>query len=237
MNNTAVLVTHYNRPKALARSLPQIAALGWPVLVVDDGSSLEAVEDVDTICAKHTNVVALYLPENRGLAAALNAGIAYWLADRRVEWISYFQDDVDVLPTLPAALGAAQNAELWPLVTGHDAAEHRQTGTVRIGAMTAKLKASCRATHLHAHRAYWESVLPIPTRKLGAPCREPGQVRGTGSDVDWWITQTAPMSVTRRGRFVLCLPGLVRTFLWRAEDSCWDNTQRAGEDPPLTAEG
>lgn len=241
--NVGVFMSHYNRPQALERSLPQIVALGWPTLVVDDGSDDGAFDRAAVLCAE-ANVPLLAVPENRGLAAAMNVGLSYWLADGGVEWISYFQDDVDVSPQLPKALAAVQHAEDWPLVTGHDAGEHAQIGTATVGGWQCKLKANCRATHLHAHRDYWAAVMPVPTRRLGAPLpldrlppdvqarhRETGDLRGEGSEVDHWITHRAPQSIVKRGRFVLCAPGLVRTFLWRAEESCWGNRQRAGADP------
>lgn len=230
--STAVLVSHYDRPQALERSLPQVVKLGWPVLVVDDGSPDGAFDRAAVLCAEH-NVPLLALPENRGLAAVLNVGVSYWLADNRIEWISYLQDDVDVSPMLPQALAAVQHAEDWPLVTGHDAGEHPQVGTAKVRGWDCKIKANCRATHLHAHRDYWARVMPVPTRKLGAPCREPGQERGTGSNTDWWIVRDAPMSIVKQGRFALCVPNLVRSFYWHKNDSCWDNTAKAGEEPPL----
>ena len=76
MNDTAILVTTYNRPEALARSLPQIVALGVPVLVVDDGSGDADADEVACI-AYDNGVEALFLPVNRGLAAAMNVGLSY----------------------------------------------------------------------------------------------------------------------------------------------------------------
>ena len=239
-NNTAILVTHYNRPDALARSLPQIVALGAPVLVVDDGSTGINYFRARTIAANDAEF--LPLPRNRGLAAALNIGLSYLLADPQIEWVSYLQDDVDVNPDLLTRLAEHQHPAKAPLLTGHDAAEHPG-----LDANGTKLKQNARATHLHAHRDYWLSVMPIPTRLLGAPCpiermpvelqehhRMHGETRGYGSMVDFWICRDAPTSIVKRGGgHVVCVPGLVRTFLWRGEDSSWGNTQRAGEDAPL----
>lgn len=223
------LVTTYNRPSALARSLPQIAALGWPVLIVNDGGC-----DVTAIARQHGADV-LTLPHNRGLAAAMNIGLSYLLADKSIEWVNYLQDDVDLAPHCRAGLDAAMSmGQGYPLITGHDAAEHAGViANPQHGNW--KLKHNCRATHMLATRDYWLSVMPIPTNKLHAPCREPGFPRGTGSNVDWWIASQAPQSIGMRGGHVLCVPGLVRTFLWKAEDSCWSNEQRAGADPELPA--
>ena len=226
---TAAIVTCYQRPAALTRSLPQIVALGWPVLVVDDGSEGgKAIEDI----TRGHKAEYLRLPQNRGLAAAMNCGLAYWLADPSVEWVSYFQDDVELRQDMRCVIERVQCIEAVPLLTCHDAAEHPTIRTTTINGVTCKVKSNCRATHLHARRAYWESVMPIRSLRLHAPHRVPGAPRGEGSRVDFWVVSEAP----RARREVVCIPGYVRSFYWRAEHSAWDNTQRAGEDGPLRSD-
>jgi hypothetical protein len=94
-------------------------------------------------------------------------------------------------------------------------------------------KRSLAGIHLHAHRDYWRSVLPIPSPYLGAPKADaprPGQ----GADEDWWITAWAPESVAKRGRFVTVVPGLVRTFNTLEHGSTWGNEFAEGLiDPPI----
>jgi len=210
----AILVTTFDRPAALSRSLPQIAALGAPVLVVDDGSESGNAAANRALCERH-GVAYLGVPENRGLPAAMNVGLDYWLADPRIEWITYLQDDVDVRPGLLETLRAVQNKDTAPLITGFDAPDHP---TVEVRDGTIKLKRTTPAVHLHAHRDYWASVMPIPSPYLGAP-----KPRIGASLEDWWITCHAPQSVEKRGILVPCLPGLVTTFLWHRDDSTWDN--------------
>lgn len=224
-----IFVTSFNRPAALERTLPQIAALGAPTLIVDDGSSIIS-EDVDTmrICL---GIQGLRLPENRGLAAAMNIGLSYWLADKSIEWISYFQDDVDVHPRTLEILQRYHGQ--YQIMTGHDAGEHKPHHEMTVAGLVLKEKWVIRATHIHAHRDFWAEQMPIPTRELGAPKRLDGSGRGLGSNVDWWVCRDGPRSCRRTDRPVLCVPGLVRSFLWKAEDSSWANTQRAGEDAPL----
>jgi glycosyltransferase involved in cell wall biosynthesis len=228
-----ILATTYNRPDALYKTLGQLLALQAPILLVDDGSDIDnpCMEIIGEICEKH-GIKQLYLPENRGLAAALNIGIDYWLADKNIDWISYFQDDVEVNPkTLEILSGFHGQSQI---LTGHDAKEHPSFEPGRMNEISYCKKWAIRATHIHAHREFWKSVMPIPTRELGAPKRQ-GSGRGLGSNVDWWIVRDSPNSCQKTKQPIICVPGLVRTFLWKAEDSCWNNTQKAGEDAQLAA--
>jgi hypothetical protein len=214
-----VVVTTYNRSQALARSLPQIARLGAPVVVVDDGSLADHREqNRNTAAANGTQY--LLLPQNRGLPAALNAGIAYWLADPQVEWISYFQDDVDVHPALFVHLAKVQDATAWPVLTGRFSSRHPSYGRESVNGEEILRMRGISGQHIHAHREYWRGVLPIPAPTLGAP-RPGGGLAGQGPEEDFWISAWSPNSIAKRGGFVACLPGLVRAFLSSAEDSTW----------------
>jgi len=213
----AIAVTTYERPTALSRSLPQIVALGAPVLVVDDGSSPDTALVNRRLCERQ-GARYLHLPENRGLPAAMNMALDFWLADPRVEWISYLQDDVDVRKDLLEIMASVQHPERAPLVTGFDAADHPTVSTSEVEARMVKMKRTTPAVHLHGHRAYWASIMPIPSPYLGAP------KRGIGASLeDWWITCHAPQSVEKRGILLPCVPGLVTTFLSHRDDSTWDN--------------
>lgn len=226
----ACLVTTYARPEALARSLPQIAALGAPVLVVDDGSTNIQSCFYDIRCAA---VDYLRLPWNRGLACALNVGLSYLLADKSITHISYFQDDTDVHPDCHELLWRLKGKA--PLLSGHDAGEHKAIRNGNENGIEYLVKDNIRATHMFASRDFWQSIMPIPTRELGAPKRtKPGE-RGHGSNVDWHITQWADNSPKKKNQPIIVVPGLVRSFLWQGEDSCWNNTSKAGEEPPLRA--
>lgn len=224
----AVLVTTFNRPAALRRSLPQLTRLGCPVLVVDDGSA-DAAAAGNLAIADATGARYIRLPENRGLSGAMNVGLSYLLADPRLEWLSYLQDDVDVDAELLDRLRLVEDAAERPLLTGYDADEHAAEREDTVNGVRVLLKRSSPAVHLHAHRAYWTAVLPIPSEYLGAPRR-----RWEASLEDYWIVNHAPASAGRRGLPVVCVPGLVRTFLWHHADSTWGNPNLP--DPPLAPE-
>ena len=216
-DDRAVLVTTFERPAALERSLPQICNLGAPVLVVDDGSRASVAQRNQAAARKH-GAEYLRLPTNRGVSAALNAGLAYLLADPRLQWISYLQDDVDVRRDALTELQKVEDATLRPLLTGYDADEHLAVEETEICGVRVVLKRETAGIHLHAHRDYWRAVLPIPTQYLGSPKR-----RWEASLEDSWITVGAPAAAARRGIPVVCVPGLVRTFLWHSGDSTWEN--------------
>ena len=225
---TAIVITTYNRGHVLYRAIQSVAALGLPVLVVDDGSRHDEAQFNQETCSMY-QAKYLRLPENRGLACALNAGLSYWLADSGFEWISYLQDDVDVHPRLIEKMLEASQRYRCSLYTGHNSPYHPAAASMN-GYF---LKKSCAGVHMHARAAFWKSVLPIPTFALGAPRRIEGRIKGIGSNADWWIVRDSPHSIKNRGEQICCVPNLVRTFLYKAEDSSWGNALPKGEEPPL----
>lgn len=247
---TGVIVTTKDRFKCLERSLPQIARaaaqVNAAVLLVDDGSSYnpDRVAELCSNCARDViRVDHLEIPQNRGLACALNIGLSYFLADPDIKSIHYFQDDVEVDHLAIAACNEIIGFFPAHCVTGHDAEEHRAKGDapcipsgfpVVMNGIEPRRRESCRATHMAASDIAWRSVMPIRSRGLGLPSRQirdpkNPEARGTGSGVDWWIVRDSPHKLP-----VLCVPRLVRTFAWKKTDSTWDNEQIAGEDPPLS---
>jgi glycosyltransferase involved in cell wall biosynthesis len=198
----AIVVTTYNSPENLARSLPQITALGAPVLVVDDGSNPEQALKNQQIAAQY-GAQLLRSPTHQRQANALNLGISQWLADPTIAWISAFRDDVNVRTDTLTVLSQIQSLQ-YPILTGRDAPEHPTIQTETIADHSVLLKRSSPGIHFHAHRSYWASILPIPTPPLDLP--------GRGTDEDWWITAWSPNSIVKKGGSVVCVPGLVSTF-------------------------
>ena len=220
---TALVVTTFNRPQSLARSLPLLARLGAPLLVVDDGSPGE-VQQQNRQTALRAGAAFLALPGNRGLCCAINIGVSYWLADPSIGWISVFSDDVEVQPDLLTIFAAIQDASKRPLLVGRYAPEHPVFGTETIAGRQVLYQRSCAGFPLHAHRDYWRDVLPIPTPYLGAP-KPTGGRPGQGSDSDWWVGSWAPKSIAKRGGFITCVPGLVRHTGEGNETSTWTGRQ------------
>ncbi|QKD81952.1 glycosyltransferase [Thermoleptolyngbya sichuanensis A183] len=223
-----VTITTYNRPESLGRSLPQIRQLGAPVVIVDDASSPENAAANQRIADEH-GVPLIRIPENRGLPNAMNVGIGYWLADPAIDWISYFQDDVDVHPDLFKILEKIQDPVERPILAGRDALEHPTFAKGSIAGYEVLFKRSMPGQHLHAHRDYWAGVMPIPTPYLGAP-KPTGGKPGQGADEDWWITAWSPHAIPKRGKYLICVPGLVRSFQITEQGSTWGNISERQED-------
>ena len=226
---TVILMTTFNRPDRLEHSLQSISLLKAPILVVNDGSAPEHAGAYARI-ADRFGIRLFNLPANRGLSAALNIGLSYWLADPGVEWICYLQDDVEVRPDLLTALARIQHPVEYPLLTGRHNPLHKTYGEREINGTKVLLQRMSPGIHLHAHRGYWEKMLPIPTAYYRAPRHRPGTAK-RGADEDWWISQWSPHSIVKQGKYIAVLPGLVRTTTALATESTWGNP---GEpDPPL----
>jgi Domain of unknown function (DUF4214)/Glycosyl transferase family 2 len=214
----AALMSAYNRPWALARSLPQVMRLGCPVLVVEDGSDQTHEAAYRKIRDEHPSVHWLAMPENRGVTCVVNVGVSYWLSDADMEWISYFDEDVDVHPDLLRRLALVQDREKRPLLTGRRSPEHPAVGKDEINGVQVVYLHSTTGHHLHAHRDYCSRMLPMPPP---TPAFTGSKKTGYG---DWWAASWAPESVISTGRKIVCLPGLVSAFATKPEDSSWGNT-------------
>lgn len=216
----AIVVATYNRPAALERTLSLLCKCDLPIVVVDDGSADRFAAHYDSVYAKYP-VDTIKLPRNRGLCCAINCGISYFLADPSIDWISIFNDDVEIDPRLFDVLAKIQDKDQRPICTGYDAREHSICGKYLIDDRMVYQKLSTSGVHIHAHRDYWRRVLPVPTPYLGAPKRDRG-IPGQGSDSDWWIASWSPDSAPKNDMHVTCIPGLVKTFLLKPEDSTWE---------------
>lgn len=223
---TAIVVTTYNRPQFLERTLATLAPFNLPMLVVNDGSTEKFRQDYATVYSRYP-VTVVELPINRGLPTALNVALSYWLASDTVEWISYFQDDVEAHPDLFRVLARVQHPIERPLLSGrldplYKVYEEKEVNGVRLA-----LQRTCSGMHLHGHHTYWKKVMPLPTPYLGAPKNRPH-----GSNIDWWTTCWSPESVTKQDNYVHIVPRYVRTFAELGQ-STWGNEALSLSDPEL----
>lgn len=72
--DTLVLIPAYNEEKNIARVTKSVRSLGFPVLVVDDGS-----KDSTSIIASQAGAQVLTLPQNAGKGNALRKGLEWFL--------------------------------------------------------------------------------------------------------------------------------------------------------------
>jgi hypothetical protein len=221
---TVFVVTTYNRPRALERCLASLSQQQCPIVVVDDGSSEEDAASNRDIARAHGSRLVSY-SENRGIAHAINSGVEYWLADPASVWISIFNDDIEVvnetLNRLDKVVRGSPFIAADCVYTGYLDPKHPVREKIEIAGEAVTLAWSCPAKHMHAHRSYWQSVLPVPTAYPGAPKPAGGVFKGQGSDADWWIASWAPRAATKRGGHVVVIPGLVSSF--GRESSTWGN--------------
>lgn len=202
------VITTYQRPDMLAQTLGALRAAGAELAVVDDGSGGEFAAR-NRALADEAGAAYLFVPGNRGLPTALNCGVAYFLADERITWISSFNDDVVIEPTLYQVLGKLEATREFPLMTGYLSAHHKVHGTRVIDGIEVTLLRSIPGQHIHGARDYWRGVLPIPTPYLGAPKPTGGVFPGQGADEDWWIGSYAPRAVVKAGGLIAAVPSLV----------------------------
>jgi rhamnosyltransferase len=100
----AILVTYDPDLAVLARQLAALAPQVGHVVLVDNASSGAGVRD---FCAAHPAVVLVALPENLGLAAAMNIGIARARAFAGTSRVLLMDQDSVPAPDMVAELSAA----------------------------------------------------------------------------------------------------------------------------------
>lgn len=191
--------------------------------MIDDGSSpLHSWRN--RLYAGLAGASYMRLPANMGLAGARNAGVAYWLAHPEIEWISAFDDDVEVAPDLFDVLAriAREQAPTSTMFTGYRSPVHFEHAETSIAERQVFFARSCSGQHMHAHRDYWTRVLPAPTPYARAPKPAGGTFPGQGCDSDWWFSCWSPKAGVKSGIDVVVVPGLVTTF--GAAHSSWGSS-------------
>lgn len=211
----AALVKTFDRPQFLERSLASLAPQFDRVLVVDDGSGSAAMTRNEA-AAKAAGASYIRLGQNLGAACVFNVGLSVLLADLDMAWISTFDDDVELAPgsvqrlrQLTGALGERGRLNFY---SGYQSPLHLVHGEKVVSGEKLHLCRSCSGQHMHAHRSYWQAVMPVPTTYARAPKPAGGLFEGHGDDTDWWFSNWAPQSAMKRGGAVYVLPGLVSTF-------------------------
>ena len=228
----AALVTTFERPNFLERCLDSLIGQFNRILIVDDGSeALTRDRNATAASRAGAEVEYVHLGRNRGHSCAFNVGIAMLLADLDISWISKFDDDTELvsggverLKLVTRACGTAGHRNLYSCYgrPEHFHLVHREEMILGERVLICR---SCSGQHMHAHRSYWERVVPIPTPYARAPKRAGGFFPGQGSDSDRWCSNWAPRSAVKMGGWVYVLPGLVRNH--GEDDSTW-STEHVG---------
>ncbi len=79
-NRTCIVVPHFEHHVQLSSILPNLTALGYPVIVVDDGSSRESRASVEKLVRQHDAVELIRHERNQGKGAAVQTGFRHALA-------------------------------------------------------------------------------------------------------------------------------------------------------------
>ena len=114
MRITVILCTH-NRCRSLEKALQSVAASqlstssGWEVLVVDNNSSDQTREVVETCCRRYPGRFRYLFEPQPGKSYALNSGIRGALG----EILAFMDDDVTVEPTWLQNLTANLDDSDW----------------------------------------------------------------------------------------------------------------------------
>ncbi len=205
-----ILITTYNRPDFLIKLLTQLADRPEEILVVNDGSDEKYREQYEQIKQKFPQNTYIDNPKNVGLVFSMNTGFSYFLSDPDIEWIHYFQDDVDISPDFFEIIEKVADKEARPVITGFHKEPHKIFGTQTINGVEVKLLRSAGAPHLFMYRLYLMENMPIPNPYVGAPKPDRGKP-GQGSDEDWWLLSWAPKSIVKRGKYIIAIPGLAKS--------------------------
>lgn len=88
MNETVILIPHYNDVEGLKKSIRSVADCGFDadVLVVDDGSSVKPSADEMIAIYKQTRII--YSLSNRGIESAMNIGLKEIISVNRYKYIA-----------------------------------------------------------------------------------------------------------------------------------------------------
>ncbi len=205
-----ILITTYNRPDFLIKLLTQLKDRPEEILVVNDGSDEQYLNQYEQIKQKFPENIYIDNPKNTGLVFSLNTGFSYFLSDPDVEWIHYFQDDVEISKDFFEIIEKVADKEERPVITGFYKKPHKIFGTKNIKGIEVKLLRSAGAPHLFIHRLYLIENMPIPNPYVGAPKPDRGKP-GQGADEDWWLLSWSPKSIVKRGKYIISIPGLAKS--------------------------
>lgn len=104
---TFIIIPAYNEQEAISKVLDGLASLGYPVVVVDDGS----VENMKDQVLKHKNVFYIRHKVNLGQGAALQTGIEFAVKQGADYIVSFDADGQHSVADIPAILSPVVNGE------------------------------------------------------------------------------------------------------------------------------
>ncbi len=207
---TGILITTRNTPHFLRRMLEQLQNRPEEILVVNEGSGDHFRAEYEAVQRDFPGITFIDLPANRGRIFSLNTGFSWFLADPGVEWIHYFQDNLILHPGFFDTVQKVAHKEKYPVVTGiyHEAHKICKRGT--INGIPVYMLRSAPGEHLFVHRLYLQENLPVPVL-TGKPGQENQSGEHETQDAAWWMLSYAPLTVVKRDKYIVCVPGICHT--------------------------
>ena len=154
-----MVIAAYNEAAVIGEVARQVAAAGWSVVIVDDGS-----HDPTAAASRGAGVVVLRHAINLGQGAALQTGIDYALhrgARHLVTFDADGQHDVDDIPALIAALDDADVALGSRFLGRVEGASARRRALLRLAVTTSNQMSGLQLTDAHCGlRAFRAEVAP-----------------------------------------------------------------------------
>jgi len=136
--STLVVVPAYNEEASVAEVVTRVRAAGFPVLVVDDGSS-----DLTAGTAATAGATVMQLPVNLGVGAAMRAGFRYAVAQgyRQVVQVDGdLQHPPEAIPILIAAAdGGAQLVVGSRFSEGYTVSGYRRLAMATVAAVVSRM--------------------------------------------------------------------------------------------------
>lgn len=97
------IIVSYHPTDELIENVKALAQQVDEILIVDNGSGLEAKQMLDNLIKQHSKLNIVFLSENLGIAAALNIGVKKAKAAGH-EWVITFDQDSRVTPLMIEAM-------------------------------------------------------------------------------------------------------------------------------------
>ncbi len=107
MKHITIVIPVYNESASIRRTVPTILdtldaieSVTFEILLVDDGSTDDTLEQIETLCNEHHRLMPIPLTRNFGKEAAMHAGLSHATGDAVIIMDSDLQHPPDLIPKM-----------------------------------------------------------------------------------------------------------------------------------------